>query len=165
MARQRRPGAKSPPKFDIPRKLPKYCWGKGKTLVNSDRFPMSTHQISPAQATSQPQSAPIVGLTASAAKRIRAIVAGEGNPGLRLRLSISGGGCSGFQYGFTLDDQQHGDDILIERDGAVLVVDTTSAELMQGAVLDFVEDLSGAGFQVKNPQATASCGCGNSFAV
>lgn len=126
---------------------------------------MSTQQISPAPATAPSHPAPIASLTASAAKRIRAIVASEGNPGLRLRLSISGGGCSGFQYGFTLDDQQHDDDLLIERDGAVLVVDATSAELMQGAVLDFVEDLSGAGFQVKNPQATASCGCGNSFAV
>jgi len=104
-------------------------------------------------------------LSANAATRIRKIVAAEGNPDLKLRLSVSGGGCSGFQYGFTLDDSMGQDDMIIERDGAALVIDTLSAEYMRGSEIDFVEDLSGAGFQIRNPMATASCGCGNSFAV
>lgn len=104
-------------------------------------------------------------LSANAAARIRKIVEAEGNPELRLRLSVSGGGCSGFQYGFTLDDSMGHDDLIIERDGAALVIDTLSAEYMRGSEIDFVEDLSGAGFHIRNPLATASCGCGNSFAI
>ncbi len=104
-------------------------------------------------------------LSANAATRIRKIVASEGNPDLKLRLSVSGGGCSGFQYGFTLDDSLGSDDLVIERDGAALVIDTLSAEYMRDSEIDFVEDLSGAGFQIRTPLATASCGCGNSFAV
>lgn len=118
---------------------------------------------SPAAASPVPQAE--LRLSDRAARRIRAIVEAEGNPTLRLRLSVSGGGCSGFQYGFTLDDQLAADDVLIEHEGAALVVDGLSAEYMRGAELDFVEDLSGAGFQIRNPLATASCGCGNSFAV
>ncbi len=106
-----------------------------------------------------------VALSANAAKRIRAIVENEGNPSLKLRVSVSGGGCSGFQYGFTLDDAVTGDDLVVERDGAALVLDQMSADYMRGSEIDFVEDLSGAGFQIRNPLATSSCGCGNSFAV
>ncbi|WP_428246889.1 iron-sulfur cluster insertion protein ErpA [Ferrovibrio sp.] len=106
-----------------------------------------------------------VTLSANAARRIRAIVESEGNPALKLRVAVSGGGCSGFQYGFTLDDAVTGDDLLIERDGATLVLDQISADYMRGSEIDFVEDLSGAGFQIRNPLATSSCGCGNSFAV
>lgn len=106
-----------------------------------------------------------VALSANAAKRIRAIVESEGNPALKLRVSVSGGGCSGFQYGFTLDDALTGDDLVVERDGAALVLDQMSADYMRGSEIDFVEDLSGAGFQIRNPLATSSCGCGNSFAV
>ncbi|MBP6819750.1 iron-sulfur cluster insertion protein ErpA [Ferrovibrio sp. MS7] len=106
-----------------------------------------------------------VTLSANAAKRIRTIVEAEANPALKLRVSVSGGGCSGFQYGFTLDDAVTGDDLLIERDGATLVLDQISADYMRGSEIDFVEDLSGAGFQIRNPLATSSCGCGNSFAV
>ena len=106
-----------------------------------------------------------VGLSANAARRIVAIVASEGNPALMLRVSVSGGGCSGFQYSFILDDAQTADDILIRRDGAILVLDQMSADYMRGAEIDFVEDLSGAGFQIRNPLASSSCGCGNSFAL
>ncbi len=106
-----------------------------------------------------------VGLSANAARRIAAIVASEGNPALMLRVSVSGGGCSGFQYSFTLDDAQTADDILVQRDGAILVIDQMSADYMRGAEIDFVEDLSGAGFQIRNPLASSSCGCGNSFAL
>lgn len=112
-----------------------------------------------------PQAGLPVTLSVNAARRIRAIVESEGNPALKLRVAVSGGGCSGFQYGFTLDDAVTGDDLLIERDGATLVLDQISADYMRGSEIDFVEDLSGAGFQIRNPLATSSCGCGNSFAV
>lgn len=107
------------------------------------------------------ETAPVA-LSDSAAKRIAAILQREA-PGARLRIAISGGGCSGFQYGFTFDTALNADDILLAKDGAEVVIDETSLGLMGGAVIDFVEDLAGAAFQIKNPQAAASCGCGNSF--
>ena len=106
----------------------------------------------------------LITLTARAASRIKAIIADE--PGkLHLRISVSGGGCSGFQYGFALDDARTADDVAIERDGATVVVDSVSLVYMEGAEIDFVDDLIGASFKVKNPQATASCGCGTSFSI
>jgi iron-sulfur cluster insertion protein len=106
-----------------------------------------------------------LGLTASAARRILKVAESEGNPALALRISVSGGGCSGFQYSFTLDADETADDVVISRDGARLLVDTVSLDYLRGSELDFVEDLSGAGFRINNPLATSSCGCGNSFAV
>jgi iron-sulfur cluster insertion protein len=106
-----------------------------------------------------------LGLTASAARRILKVAESEGNPALGLRISVSGGGCSGFQYSFSLDADETPDDIVIARDGARLLVDTVSLEYLRGSELDFVEDLSGAGFRINNPLAVSSCGCGNSFAV
>lgn len=106
-----------------------------------------------------------LGLTASAARRIRGVAEAEGNPALALRISVSGGGCSGFQYAFTLDETETGDDVVIERDGARLFIDTVSLEYLRGSEIDFVEDLSGAGFQIRNPLAASSCGCGNSFSI
>ncbi len=82
-----------------------------------------------------------------------------------MRLAVSGGGCSGFQYGFSFDETRQADDLVFERDGVGLVVDSVSLELVKGAEIDFVEDLMGASFQVKNPNAASSCGCGNSFSV
>ena len=82
-----------------------------------------------------------------------------------LRLSVSGGGCSGFQYGFSFDDTRNEEDVEFERDGVKLLVDETSLDLLAGAEIDFVEDLVGASFQVRNPNATSSCGCGSSFAI
>ena len=106
-----------------------------------------------------------VRLTPAAVRRIGELVAAEGNPDLMLRLAVSGGGCSGFQYGFSFDDTRNEDDALFERDGVRLVVDQTSLELLVGAEVDFVEELVGASFQVRNPNATSSCGCGSSFAI
>src|SRR4029077_18639659 len=106
-----------------------------------------------------------VSLTAAAARRIGTLVAAEGNPGLMLRLAVSGGGCSGFQYGFSFDDTPHEGDAVFQRDGVKLLVDATSLDLLAGAEIDFVEDLVGASFQVRNPNATSSCGCGTSFSV
>jgi len=104
-------------------------------------------------------------LTESAAKRIAELKVQENVPNAFLRLAVSGGGCSGFQYGFSFDDQRYADDTLFERDGVGLVIDTTSLELVNGAEIDFVEDLMGASFQVRNPNASSSCGCGKSFAI
>jgi iron-sulfur cluster insertion protein len=106
-----------------------------------------------------------VTVTDSAARRLAEIVAAEGDDRLVLRVAVSGGGCSGFQYGFTLDDAVHDDDIIIERNGVKVVIDGVSLDLLAGAEIDFVEELSGAAFRIRNPNATSSCGCGNSFAV
>jgi iron-sulfur cluster insertion protein len=113
------------------------------------------------------QIAPVkeVVLTAAAAKRIAELIAAEGNPALMLRLSVSGGGCSGFQYGFSFDDTRTEDDAVFSRDGVKLLVDSASLDLLAGSEIDFVEELVGASFQVRNPNATSSCGCGSSFSV
>ena len=84
---------------------------------------------------------------------------------MHLRVSVMGGGCSGFQYGFELDDARNDDDIAVEKNGARVVIDSVSLGYMEGAEIDFVDDLIGASFKVNNPLATASCGCGTSFTV
>ena len=86
-------------------------------------------------------------------------------PGAFLRLAVSGGGCSGFQYGFSFDQSRKADDLAFERDGVTLIIDEVSLDLVKGAEIDFVEDMMGASFQVKNPNAASSCGCGNSFSI
>ncbi len=108
---------------------------------------------------------PLVSLSDSAAKRIAEILKDEDDDNLMLRVSISGGGCSGFQYGFSFDDTRSEDDLVIEKDGVTVLVDSMSLLYMGGAEIDFVEDLIGASFQIKNPNATAQCGCGSSFSV
>jgi Iron-sulfur cluster assembly accessory protein len=105
-----------------------------------------------------------VTVTARAAKQVAKIIAAEGAPKI-LRLSVSGGGCSGFQYNFELDDQASADDLVIEKDGVKVVIDTTSLEFLGGSEIDYVDDLIGAAFRVNNPNAVSSCGCGSSFAV
>jgi len=107
---------------------------------------------------------PKFGMSAGAAKRIVALTAAEG-AGVMFRLAVNGGGCSGYQYDFSFDDARTDDDLLIERDGARLLVDTVSLGFLGGAEIDFVEDLMGAHFEVKNPNAKSSCGCGTSFSV
>ena len=104
-------------------------------------------------------------LTDSAARRIKTLAEMEGNPNLMLRVQVSGGGCSGFQYGFSLDDAVNGDDRTFEKNGVKVVVDETSLELLAGSELDFKEDLMGQYFQMQNPNATSTCGCGTSFAI
>ena len=106
-----------------------------------------------------------VRVSESAARRISKILASEGRPDLKLRVSVSGGGCSGFQYGFALDDQAEEGDVAIEQAGARVVIDGMSLMYLIGCEIDFVEDLTGSYFRVANPNASASCGCGNSFAV
>jgi len=104
-------------------------------------------------------------VTERAARRIGEVLATEGRPDLKLRITVSGGGCSGFQYGFELDDRDEDGDIAVEREGAKVVIDGMSLLYLMGCEVDFVEDLTGSYFRVNNPNATASCGCGNSFAV
>ncbi|MBL8832920.1 MAG: iron-sulfur cluster insertion protein ErpA [Rhodospirillales bacterium] len=106
-----------------------------------------------------------VNVTESAAKRIAFILSQEEHKGMMLRISVSGGGCSGFQYGFTFDDAPAQGDLVVERDGATVVIDETSLELLGGSQIDYVEDMIGSSFQIKNPIAKSSCGCGNSFSV
>ena len=103
-------------------------------------------------------------LTASAAKRIKVLNAQAGTDEM-FRVTVNGGGCSGFQYEFKLDGQLNDDDLTFERDGSVLVTDETSLDLLAGSTVDYVEDLVGSAFAVKNPNASSTCGCGTSFAV
>jgi iron-sulfur cluster assembly accessory protein len=103
-------------------------------------------------------------VTPAAARRIARIVAGDASA-KALRVSVEGGGCSGFSYRFDLAPGPEADDVVVERDGALVVIDSTSLPFMAGSEIDFVDDLMGQSFQVKNPNATASCGCGTSFAL
>jgi iron-sulfur cluster insertion protein len=103
-------------------------------------------------------------VTDSAAKRIAFLAAREPKP-VMMRVAVLGGGCSGFQYNFSFEEQRNEDDLLIEHGGASVLVDSTSLELLNGSQLDYVEEMVGSAFQVTNPNATSSCGCGNSFSV
>ncbi|MGF1457094.1 MAG: iron-sulfur cluster insertion protein ErpA [Alphaproteobacteria bacterium] len=105
-----------------------------------------------------------VTVSARAAQQIATIIAAEGSPKM-LRVSVLGGGCSGFQYQFDLVDTKNDDDLVIERDGIMVLVDEVSLPFMAGSEIDFVDELIGASFQIRNPNATSSCGCGTSFAV
>jgi iron-sulfur cluster insertion protein len=103
--------------------------------------------------------------TDSAAKKAGVLIFEEENPDLKLRVFVTGGGCSGFEYGFTFDEDVEEDDSLVENDGVTLVVDALSYQYLVGAEVDFKEDLSGARFVVTNPNASTTCGCGNSFSL
>lgn len=113
--------------------------------------------------TAETLAQPLI-LTAAAAKRIALIADKQSRPAI-LRLSVEGGGCSGFQYKFDLADAPDADDTVSETDGVKLVVDPVSLDLIGGSVVDFVESLGGAAFKVENPQAAAGCGCGASFGI
>ena len=104
-------------------------------------------------------------ITDSAAKRIEALRSSEGKPELMLRIAVSAGGCSGFSYGFDLDDKINDDDLIFEKAGVKVVVDETSLDLLKGSQLDYKEDLIGSYFQMSNPNANVTCGCGSSFGV
>jgi len=108
--------------------------------------------------------APPVTVSARAAKRIAEVLKSEPGP-VMLRLAVTGGGCSGFQYNFALDDARLDEDLVVERDGAVVLIDPVSLDFLRGAEIDFVDDLIGASFKVNNPNASSSCGCGTSFSV
>ena len=108
---------------------------------------------------------PSLGFTDSAATKVAQLIAGEGNPNLKLRVFISGGGCSGFQYGFTFDEKLEDGDTRVENQGVTLLVDPMSIQYLSGAEIDYKEDLEGARFVIRNPNAATTCGCGSSFSV
>jgi iron-sulfur cluster insertion protein len=103
--------------------------------------------------------------TAAAAAKVARLIEDEGNPALKLRVFIQGGGCSGFQYGFEFDEQRGEDDLALERDGVTLLVDPLSLQYLMGAEVDYRENLQGAQFVIRNPNAKTTCGCGSSFTV
>jgi iron-sulfur cluster insertion protein len=117
------------------------------------------------ETTTSAATAPGITVTESAAKRIAFLREQEQVGDARLRIAVSGGGCSGFQYGLSFDDQTNPDDRVFERDGVGVVIDDVSLDLLNGSEVDFVEDLIGASFQIRNPNAASSCGCGNSFSI
>ncbi len=101
----------------------------------------------------------------SAASKVKALIDEEGNTELKLRVFVTGGGCSGFQYGFTFDEEKNEDDTVMEKNGVQLLIDAMSYQYLMGAEIDYTEGLEGAQFVIKNPNATSTCGCGSSFSV
>ena len=108
---------------------------------------------------------PLLDFTDSAAGKVSELIAEEGNPALKLRIYVSGGGCSGFQYNFAFDDSANEDDTVIEKGGVSLLIDAMSYQYMEGATVDYQEGLEGARFVITNPNASSTCGCGSSFSV
>jgi iron-sulfur cluster insertion protein len=117
-----------------------------------------------AEATPTAMPEPIV-FTDSAAAKVADLIAEEGNPELKLRVFVQGGGCSGFQYGFTFDEEQNEDDFVVEAGTVKVLIDSMSYQYLAGAVIDYKEDLQGSHFSIKNPNAQTTCGCGSSFSV
>ncbi|AJP56462.1 iron-sulfur cluster insertion protein ErpA [Pandoraea faecigallinarum] len=103
--------------------------------------------------------------TDSAADKVKQLIDEEGNPDLKLRVFVQGGGCSGFQYGFTFDEDVNEDDTVLDKNGVSLLIDSMSYQYLVGAEIDYKEDINGAQFVIKNPNATTTCGCGSSFSV
>lgn len=103
--------------------------------------------------------------TDAAAAKVAALIAEEGNPDLKLRVFVQGGGCSGFQYGFTFDEIVNEDDTKMEKNGVTLLIDAMSLQYLVGAEIDYKDDLEGSQFVIRNPNATTTCGCGSSFSV
>ena len=133
--------------------------GLSYTKANCEALTPDPIMTDPALAT---QSLPL-SISASAARRLHKVLGGDA--GAALRISVKGGGCSGFQYAFDIEKTRAEDDLVVTRDGASVIVDPVSLEMIKGSELDFVDDLMGQAFKVKNPNAVASCGCGVSFTV
>jgi iron-sulfur cluster insertion protein len=106
-----------------------------------------------------------LGFTDSAANKVKQLIDEEGNPELKLRVFVTGGGCSGFQYGFTFDEVQNEDDAAMQKNGVTLLIDPMSYQYLVGAEIDYQEGLEGAQFVIKNPNAQSTCGCGSSFSA
>ena len=107
----------------------------------------------------------MITISESAKEKIKDLLTQENNPNLKLRTFVQGGGCSGFQYGFTFDEEQNEDDFIIPLDNFKVLIDSMSISYMEGAEIDYVEELMGSSFKIKNPNATTTCGCGSSFGV
>ena len=106
-----------------------------------------------------------INFTDAAARKVMELIMEEHNPELKLRVYISGGGCSGFQYGFSFDEDQGADDIAVSNEGVTLLIDPMSFQYLMGSVVDYSESLQGAQFVIRNPNASTTCGCGSSFAI
>ncbi len=111
------------------------------------------------------QMPPLLVFTDAAAAKVKDLLIDEGNPDLKLRVFVQGGGCSGFQYGFTFDETVNEDDTTIDKDGVQLLVDPMSFQYLVGAEIDYKEDIEGSQFVIRNPNASTTCGCGSSFSV
>lgn len=122
----------------------------------------STQTQDPASAQTYPD--PLI-FTDSAAEKVAELIAEEGNPSLKLRVFVQGGGCSGFQYGFTFDEDVNEDDTQMTKNGVTLLIDSMSYQYLIGAEIDYKDDLQGSQFVIKNPNAVTTCGCGSSFSV
>ena len=123
-----------------------------------------------ALATAQPAAMPTempepINFTESAAAKVADLIAEEGNPDLKLRVFVQGGGCSGFQYGFTFDEITNDDDTVMTKNGVSLLIDAMSFQYLAGSEVDYQEGLEGSRFVIKNPNATTTCGCGSSFSI
>jgi iron-sulfur cluster insertion protein len=112
-----------------------------------------------------PSLAPTLVFTAAAAAKVGELIREEANPNLKLRVFVQGGGCSGFQYGFTFDEVVNEDDTQMNKNGVTLLIDAMSLQYLAGGEIDYKEDLQGAQFVIKNPNATTTCGCGSSFSA
>jgi len=112
-----------------------------------------------------PEGADPLNISASVISKVSAMLAEEGDPNLKLRIFVTGGGCSGFQYGFAFDDENKPDDVVVEKEGLRVVVDAMSLQYMVGAEIDYEDRLVGSRFVIRNPQASSTCGCGSSFSV
>ena len=120
------------------------------------------HEATEASPTGQP---PLLVFTDMAATKVGELIREEGNPNLKLRVFVSGGGCSGFQYGFTFDEKLEDGDTQVRNEGVTLLIDPMSIQYLAGAEIDYKNDLDGARFVIRNPSATTTCGCGSSFSV
>lgn len=107
----------------------------------------------------------VIKVTQNAANKVKALIKDEGNDALKLRVYVTGGGCSGFQYGFTFDENINDGDTAVEKDGVTFLVDPMSYQYLAGSELDYKEDLQGAQFVIRNPNASTTCGCGSSFSI
>jgi iron-sulfur cluster insertion protein len=126
--------------------------------------PQEIAMSTPATDISNDMPSPLV-FTDNAAAKVSELIAEEGNPALKLRVFVSGGGCSGFQYGFTFDEKVSGDDTAVENGGVTLLIDPMSYQYLVGAEIDYSEGIEGAQFVIRNPNATTTCGCGSSFST
>lgn len=139
--------------------------------MSLDTAPPVEPSTAPASApTSAPAVAPAAAddpiiFTDSAAAKVADLIAEEGNPDLKLRVFVQGGGCAGFQYGFTFDEIANDDDTIMQKNGVALLIDAMSYQYLVGAEIDYKEDLQGAQFVIRNPNATTTCGCGSSFSI
>ena len=136
----------------------------GKLITHQETVMNASVQTESLVPDASAMPAPLV-FTDSAAGKVKALIDEEGNLELKLRVFVQGGGCSGFQYGFTFDEAVNEDDTVMDKNGVQLLIDSMSYQYLVGAEIDYKEDLEGAQFVIKNPNATTTCGCGSSFSV